>query len=88
MQKRNSNYKFTSREIALYRKERALAESNRVDITNAILIKSRKKNLAMFKSNPQIEEKLDKLNDTIKNKPIESTMKVINYWLEGSKFTS
>ncbi len=84
---RRTTYKFTPREVQIYKKERALAESKRVDVTNAILIASRNRNLAQFRTNPKMEKTLDRLNDTVKSKPIENTIKVINYWLEASKFT-
>jgi len=81
-------YRFTPREIALYRKEKALAESKRVEITNAILGKSKIKSSAITKLDPRLEVQVIRLNKTIRSKPIETTLKVINYWLEGSKFTS
>jgi hypothetical protein len=83
-----SSYRFTGREIATYKKEKALAESKRVDITNAVLISSRRKNLAMFSRNPEFEKTLEKLNDVVKSKPITNTIRVINFWLEGNKFNA
>ncbi|OYT14656.1 MAG: hypothetical protein B7C24_17190 [Bacteroidetes bacterium 4572_77] len=81
-------YRFTHREVALYRKEKALAESKRVDVTNAILNNSKLRSSSITSLNPQMEVRVIKLNDRIRSKPIESTMKVINYWLEEGKFTA
>jgi len=82
------SYRFTDREIALYKKEKALSETKRIDLTNACLVAFRRNNLYALKNNPQLRQKFINLNQTVREKPIEQILKVFNFWIEEEDFTS
>lgn len=69
----------TSREIQLYRREKAIQETKREEKTNNALIALRKKNLAVINAFPNLKAKIERFNYYVKNKKIEDIAKVIHY---------
>ncbi len=71
----------TPKEIQLYRRERAIEESQRDDRTNNTLIALRRKNLSIINHNPQFKEKLVRFNSYVKRKEVSELVKVIQYMI-------
>ncbi len=74
-------YQYTPKEIELYKKEKALRESKRVEGTNRALIALRKQNLMFTRADDKLRRKIEHFNKVIKSKPLPVVLKVVNYWM-------
>jgi len=70
-----------SREIQIYRRERAIKEKNRTEITDNTLILMRRINLSYRKNNKSLEERFLLLNEYIKKQKLKKISEIINYFL-------
>ncbi len=70
-----------SKEIQIYRHQKAIQETKREEKTNNALISLRKKNLAVINANPTLKAKIERFNLYVKKKKIDDIVKVIHYLL-------
>ena len=69
----------TKREIMNYRREKAIKERQRNDITEKTYITLRRTFLSLRKQNPQIETTAKLLNDKIANEKHNTTIDIFRY---------